>query len=386
MTKNVLFMIHGVGPQKAGWSKAAQEFLADEIELYPSFRNRQTPLDGKLVFEEIVYNDIFDSVLKRWKQLSDDFDPVSDELMPNALASINQFLGALPPDGSKKENNELVDRAGDVLLFRGLKLVQRLVLLRVARKIAEGIAKYSSNTRSPVKFGVLGHSLGTAVAHDALQVLTTTNWLHTPSGKLRRFKNVPESEVQVAADALGCIPFGPGNIRFQSIYMVSNTSALLFTTEDPHSSVVRPPIGSTRGITDKYFNINHKYDPIGYVQQFNISQWPKVVQLESAIDLRPRHIHQLNVHDLVHYLSDPEVHGHIFLELVDGFSREDFAYGLLRKQSQQHLTSHPFPKYKGNFDDDETKDRLQTRMREEVISKLTNALDIVKRRVPEAGS
>lgn len=386
MAKNVLFLIHGVGKQQKDWSKNVQVFLADELKLYPGFRNQANPIADKLEFREIVYNDVFDGILKRWKDLAAEFDPVKDEAMPGVLASINQFLGALPPSGSKEKNNDLVDRAGDVLLYRGLTLVRRLVLLHVAGEIAKGIAERSSTGGDRVKFGVLGHSLGTTVAHDALQVLSTTNWLKTPGGKLRSFKDVPDTKVAEAARILGDMPFGPGNFRLDATYMVSNTSALLYTTKNPHKSLVRPPVGTTRGITGKFVNINHKYDPIGYVRPFDISRWPKAVLFETAIDLRPRHVHEVNVHDLKHYLSDPEVHAHIFHDLVDGFGPDDFGYALLRKQPQANLTDHPFPKYKGQFDREEIRQKLKSRVAEEMQPKLMAALEIVKRKVPEGGS
>ena len=140
MAENVLFLIHGVGNQKAGWSGDCQDFLSEEIKKYPSFRGQANPLNGRLHFEEIVYNDVLDDVLRTWKTLTDQFDAVSDGLMPGALTSVNFLIGEMAANGSQVRNNQIANRAADVLLYRGLKLVQRLVLLKVVKHIATVIA------------------------------------------------------------------------------------------------------------------------------------------------------------------------------------------------------------------------------------------------------
>ncbi len=387
MATNVLFLIHGVGDHGDGWSTDLQGFLAEEIKKYPSFEGESNPLANRLHFEEIVYNDIFDKILKGWADLTKQFDAVNDELMPGVLTSINRFIGPMADNGSQVKNNQLAKRAADVLLYRGLALVQRLVLLKVVGQIANVIStKSQAASPEPVKYGVLGHSLGTAVAHDALQVMATTTWLRTKSGNLRQFKDIPQADVIAAENALGSLPLGAGNFRFESVYMVANTSPLLYTTKNPHKSIVRPPFGPANpGNTDKYVNINHKFDPIGMIRTMDISKWPGAKSLETAIDLRPRHVHQLNVHDLVHYVSDPQVHGHIFLDLVDDFDASDYGHALLRKDPQSNLVADPFPKYKGNFDREEAKSKLKARIKEEVLKKLIGALEIINRKIPDAG-
>jgi hypothetical protein len=385
MAKNILFLIHGVGDQDTGWSKSVQEFLAEEIKLYPSFKGESNPLSTRLKFEEIVYNDIFDDILRGWRSLTEQFDAVDDELMPGVLRSVNTLIGQMAGNGSQLRNNQLARRAADVLLYRGLTLVQRLVLLRVVSRIATVIARelQSAGTK-PIRFGVLAHSLGTTVAHDAMQVMATTSWLRKRNGALREFKDIDQNDVIAADAALGDFSLSASNFRFRTVYMISNTSPLLYTTKkDPYTSIVRPRFGSRHpGNTHKYVNVNHKFDPIGMVRPMDISRWPGASARKGAIDLRPRHVHELNVHDLVHYLRDPQVHGHLFLDLVDGFKKDDYGYALMRRDPQSDLVADPFPRYKGKFAKEGNRANLESRIKEEVYKKLVSALNVVARKVP----
>jgi hypothetical protein len=382
MTENVLFLIHGVGDHGIGWSNDVQGFLKEEIKKYPTFENEDKPMDGRLHFEEIVYNDVLDNILGGWEQLTQQFSAVDDEFIPGILDTVNGFIGPMAANGSHLRNNNRVKRAADVLLYRGLTLVQRLVLLKIVSQIASVITAKRQASGNQVKFGVLGHSLGTAVAHDAMQVMATTNWLRTGTNKLRTFKDISAAEVEAADNTLGSSPLGTGNFRFKSVYMVSNTSPLLYTTKSPYKSVVRPPFGRIAGNTDKYVNINHKFDPVDKVRPMDISKWPKAKMLSTAIDLRPQHVHQLNVHDLQHYLADPQIHGHLFLDLVDDFTRDDYAFALLRRDPQDNLVKHPFPKYKGNFDRREVRDQLENHVKMDLLEKLLAALSLLNKKIP----
>lgn len=383
MTENVLFMIHGVGDQGDGWSTKSQDFLREEIKKYPTFKDANDPLDGRLHFEEIVYNDVLDSLLKRWKELTDKFDSVSDGLMPDPLKSINRFIGKMAANGSQVKNNQLAKRAADVLMYRGLSLVQRLVLLKIVSQMASVIsARRKAAGGAKVKFGVIAHSLGTAVAHDAMQVMASTDWLKTKTGKLRSFKGISDQQIIDVDKVLGDFPLGTGNFRFQSIYMVANTSLLLHTTKNPHRSLVRPPIGNIDGNCNAYLNINHKLDPIGMVRPFDMSKWPKARQLDLAINIRPKHIHEENIHSLSHYLLDPEVHGSIYLDLVDDFTNDDFAHALLRKNPRDQLVDDPFHQFGDKFSKQAIRDKVENRLKEEFLERLLKALAIVDRKVP----
>ena len=139
MAKNVLFLIHGIGNHKTGWSKDTQKLLSNEFARYMKHTGKSAKLKDELKFVEISYNDIFETIWRRWSALAKSLDAVPN--LPNPVTKINRFLGSATANGSQNGNNIAVDYAADVLLYVGFRLVRKLVLLKVMSVIATTVEK-----------------------------------------------------------------------------------------------------------------------------------------------------------------------------------------------------------------------------------------------------
>jgi len=317
---NVLFLIHGIGNHSNGWALDAIKTLGIAAKSFPGFANanQEDPLGGEIEFVPITYNEIFDALLERFKDLAAQFEPLNDAQLPSPIKKIEKLSGEF--------DKETVRYLGDAILYRGFRLVRNAVLLKVMATIARKIeSTVLSRDGTPVKYGVLGHSLGTTVAHDALQLLATTPWLQADDA-LAKLKQLTPELGESLADRVGNNPFSPKNFMFDAVFMVSNTSRLLFTTdEDPYHSTVRPDRGvdMKEAVCKSFYNFDHRLDPVSKLCRFRIQEaWPPDGQgsKEPMVD----HLYEPNVHELSHYLIHPHVYGPILGHLAPSFSMADW--------------------------------------------------------------
>lgn len=326
-------------------------------------------LGDALEFVELPYNDTFVNIWRRWSELSAKLDTLDSQ--PKFLDRAVKLLGSASTDGSQIGNNRNVDYAGDALLYHSLGLVRRLVLLRIVSEMASIIAnRMASNIRT--EFGVLGHSLGTAVAHDALHILGTTNWtkqswdaqvgqtlseteaaLSLPSGRLRK----PDKELLDAVEGVaGFSGLSADMFQFSGIFMVANTSCSLARECDPYQSIVRPRpkpgSGGVAGIADWFVNVSHDHDPVAQIRKFD------TVRLNNppgfALDINVSHLYSEDVHALDHYLLNPKVHREVFGRMCPGsFGAAERAYANRRFDEQLKAELNPdyFNRRGGNFSD-----------------------------------
>ena len=63
MPRQVVFLVHGIGDHKKGWSKPVVKYLDTVGERYASVEG---PISDQVVFKEIAYGDVFDKQLARW--------------------------------------------------------------------------------------------------------------------------------------------------------------------------------------------------------------------------------------------------------------------------------------------------------------------------------
>ena len=317
---NVLFLIHGIGNHSNGWALDAIKTLGIAAKSFPGFANanQEDPLGGEIEFVPITYNEIFDALLERFKDLAAQFEPLNDAQLPSPIKKIEKLSGEF--------DKETVRYLGDAILYRGFRLVRNTVLLKVMATIARKIQSTGlSRDGTPVKYGVLGHSLGTTVAHDALHLLATTPWLQADDA-LAKLKQLTPELGQNLADRVGNNPFSPKNFMFDAVFMVSNTSRLLFTTdEDPYHSTVRPvgPGDMKQAVCGTFYNFDHRLDPVSKLCKFRIHDaWRPDV--EGAQEPTLDHLYEPNVHNLSHYLLHPYVYGPILGHLAPSFSRADW--------------------------------------------------------------
>ena len=262
MSKNVLFLIHGVGNHDVGWSKDAQKVLSDEFSRYMGHTGKNVKLKDELKFVEITYNDIFEAIWKRWATLSASLQPVPN--LPNPVTKINRFLGAAGSTGTQLGNNRNVDYAGDVLLYVSFRLVRKLVLLKVMSTIAKTVEK-ALDEDIRTEFGVLSHSMGTAVAHDALHLLAGTDWSGGKWGRdarqnlddaeaafsnaTGRMTNDEEAVINRIRPKIGPAAFSPARFQFAGLFTYANVSRLVSRTVNPYRSLVRPQVAGLSGVS-----------------------------------------------------------------------------------------------------------------------------------------
>ena len=326
--KNILFFIHGIGRQSAGWARAADgpiTALENAAKLYDCFAPNR-PLSDYVDLVEVRYDDIFDQVLKQWQQLAQSL-PASP-----GVPWVKSARDLLTECGNNQ--NLYADYGGDVLLYCGFKLVARAVRLRVIAKIvAEVYARWmeiidaGKNVASVLeqgefpKVGVVCHSLGTTVAHDALYQLTTANWLaeheDVESSQLQ-LGNAPDlsgkqkQDFDKVVDGTRAHPDRPLPVPLEALFLISNTFPLLKQVDGEYLMVKTASSGYHCG---RYFDVRHKLDPVCKVKVF---QKPAKGPIGKMIEVE--HIHSKNIHGFGHYLSHPLVHGPIFGTMISEFT------------------------------------------------------------------
>ncbi|MDZ7685728.1 MAG: hypothetical protein U5O39_12550 [Gammaproteobacteria bacterium] len=319
MAKTVVFLVHGMGNANSGWSTGKGGPVPTLIKAanhYPAFSDDQ-PLTGAIKFVEITYNDIFDGIRQQWADLAASLR--ADGVPEAAAEDVEKIAGLV---ASANADDFIATHILDVGLYCGFRVIQRLVQLKVASQMMKTIAENIGEPGERRRFIVVAHSLGTTIAHDAIQRMATAGWLSNADEVLQAMnttgvgESVTRADIQAAIDAHGTNPFAPGKFRFEAIFQIANTSRLLGRTKPPYHSVVRPmyaggPLETSTGL---FYNVDHRLDPIGKLRRHRAEEaWP-----ESAIDYTAedlfdiRHLHDINVHSLEHYLIHPRVHANLF--------------------------------------------------------------------------
>jgi hypothetical protein len=266
MSKHIVFLIHGVGHHPKGWSDA----VIDQIdELAAQYNSMDGALSDQLSFVEIAYGDIFDDQLDRW---TEDFQALKDSaLNPQVVDALSWLDGA--------NNGSFVwDSVGDVLLFLS-RTTRMTAVTSVMKQMAKTLSK---EIGGDTQFSIVAHSLGTAVAMEAVSGLATP------------------------APDIGW-PGLPPKFLFTEVFMIANTSRLLqrqdlqaYTT-----SALLPKKYRPTGRCATYRNYYHRLDPIPWVRRFDL-QTPDVNGYRVfALD----HYYHPDLHGIDHYLIHPAVHG-----------------------------------------------------------------------------
>lgn len=273
---HILFLIHGMGRQPDNWSAPVAEHLTDKSNQYQHFRD--TSLQEYVVFEPIRYDGVFDDLLDRWKN---DFSGI---LNSEAAAAIpGGRLLDLMESMNDEERQFFWNHIADLLIYRFFPLYRDRVRIEVIRNIAQKVADYRNQFGRNTRFSFMAHSLGTAVIHDSLHLMGDTQW---------------DDDV---ANVMG-----PPHTRFQSLFMLANTSRILQSDIKVTDSIVCPVGGRgdrTREYLDQYYNVFHKYDPITLFWQLNGESWGGNFR-----QVNLSHFRDANIHDFTHYLDHPAVH------------------------------------------------------------------------------
>jgi hypothetical protein len=318
MAKSVLFLLHGVGDHDAKWADKDTEggptlALRRAWRRYSHFQRTKQELEEFVEFVPILYNDVFDTILEGWSDLPAKAYSLGGSA-PNGACQA--ALEACEEAGNDK--NKLIRYGGDVVLYKAFRLFAQRVQMKVIDAMTEIIApRIAAVGEGRVRFFVMAHSLGTTVAHDALHHLASEDWLKAePEADARADW---EEKARRYRGFLGAgQPFRPPALVFDAVFMVSNTSRLLYTTDrDPYSSWVVPYDG-TLGNCGHYFNFDHVLDPISKFGRFRMPDaWKAKGAGTDIINLE--HLHAVNLHAYDHYLNHPRVHLQVLSQLVPSF-------------------------------------------------------------------
>jgi hypothetical protein len=217
MRKNVLFLVHGVGVHADDWATKTGGPVETLKMAYSGYQTSAgADLDDRMEFVPIRYDDIFDKVLNRWQEMSHGIGvnlPIAQR--------ISELL-----DESGGNASTAIRYGADVLLYWGLPVVARAVRLRVMVALTGKVSSRDSGTAVP-HYGVLGHSLGTTVVHDALHHLATDRWLDDDDEALELVapSDAERDALVSVADRTGKNPYSPeSEFRWRAIYMVAPTS------------------------------------------------------------------------------------------------------------------------------------------------------------------
>lgn len=273
---HVLFLVHGMGQQQENWSVPVSQQLSKIAKQYQRFEDQD--LDEFVMFEPIRYDNLFDDLLNRWQE--------------NFSSVMNSEASGVIPDGELTKMMESLNdderrffwsHVADVLIYRFFPLYRDRVRIEVIRNIAKKVSFYRNKYGNNTRFSFLAHSLGTAVIHDSLHLLGSTEW---------------DDEI---ANVMG-----PPHTRFQSLFMLANTSRILESNVSLQDSIVCPVKSRgdhNREYLDQYINVLHEYDPVTLLWRFSGESWGANFR-----QINLRHFRNVNIHDFSHYLDHPGVH------------------------------------------------------------------------------
>ena len=282
MAKTILFLLHGMGRHEQGWAAGtiAQLNALPAKYGYAAFESDGS-FDDRVQCVPIDYDDVFARILKEWGSST----AAIREKAAQFGVDLSTVLGWLDK-ADELENNFFWTHVVDVLLYRFFAIVTAEVRVRVRDAIAQTLNAAKGDGQL-VSSAVLAHSLGTAVAHDALALLGTQP-IPTPNGPSNAWMT--------------------GNHAFDGVYMCANVSRVLETSPKVYQSVVRPPASGAASYVDTYYNFRHALDPFAAVRPFEPIGWGKrYVATESGDKVL-----QFNVHDITSYLADPRVHATLY--------------------------------------------------------------------------
>ncbi|MBC54234.1 MAG: hypothetical protein CMQ34_10425 [Gammaproteobacteria bacterium] len=298
MSKHLVFLIHGMGAYKKDWSTDAQATLKKAYDAYPTLA--KVKFNEAYSFQEITYDDKFERIRDAWDSES---NGIKERLIAMGVSSgLIQTLTRLAQSGTG--GGFFRTHVLDVIFYRFFPTVRDPVRMHVAKSIADSLNKHRSTSTGPIKWSIIGHSLGTAVTHDTLHLM-------------------------FAKSATADIP--PLSVRDFSLHTYlacANVSRVLSKgNEIPvYTSRVRPAMTPSRDAVMRYFlNAWNMFDPFTRPSRFE----PAHDWLDSATqaarharfqDIKTTEIRQTNVHALEHYLENPAVHIPFFRATCDNLS------------------------------------------------------------------
>ncbi len=211
---------------------------------------------------------------------------LTDNGLQKGAATELAKIGAAPG----KEDEFLSTHVLDVVLYKFVPMVAEEARTIVGKRVLETLLDAPDVDRP--RWSMIAHSLGTAVAHDALHALFTQG---------------------VGGRTLA------GLTKADVLMMVANVSRLLEEKSvDVYKSVVHPGALPADGVCRYFINAKHDWDPIPRPREFKpLDDWPdlRTRQEQRLLHVAINAFQSKNVHSLTHYLSNPKVHIELFRRL-----------------------------------------------------------------------
>ncbi len=276
-----VFLLHGTGVHAEGWHTP---IVAELKRLWLAYGLSEAVFERKFDLVPVTYDDIFVELVTQWQETASEIAPFADRLGAGQVARLAGWLA-----DADSTQDSIAAHAIDVLLYRGFSLVADAVRDRVLKVITEHLTADSD-------WAVIAHSLGTAVAHDALDKL----WQNSFG------QGEPLTGNPVLRQA-------------KAVVMIANLSRLLQSDRDVLTgSWVQPGhLGQPGRMCLRYLNINHRLDPLTRARPFDPTDWPDRASFDAGAyqPIGVRHLHGPNVHDILHYLRNPKAHIPLFRAL-----------------------------------------------------------------------
>jgi hypothetical protein len=174
-------------------------------------------------------------------------------------------------------------------MYRFLPQVREQVRASVRKQILDVLKAKAMN--EPIRWSVIGHSLGTSVVHDTIHAMYTD-------------KKAP----LVASDT-----------RPKVIAMIANVSRVLETDSDVYTSFTHPSLDKAAGACDYLINARHEWDLFTVPKMFRpTDDWPDLDTRHAGryVPVTINAIANKNIHDVAHYLANPKVHVALFRALT----------------------------------------------------------------------
>lgn len=277
MPRHQIFLVHGMGEFEPGWSDGIVQQLGGLFDSYPVLK--EEGWREFFEFKELRYDQVFEAWRQQWRDDAASVAGTLTQLKLDSGAARHLVDAARAPTGNSFWQTHVLDVVG----YRYMLAVAQ----EVWRELQTQMLAHLQSFPSLPDYSVIAHSLGSAVAYEALHAMISA----TPS-----------------------LPSGQRPVHFLA---VSNTARLLWNrTADVYDKKVGPSVTDHQGLCNHFMNLRHELDPVCQVQSFHppAPRWfsePSTAErvytdvLLPAADISSQ---QPNIHSMEHYLSHPLVH------------------------------------------------------------------------------
>ncbi|WP_114695722.1 alpha/beta hydrolase [Motiliproteus coralliicola] len=278
MSKPVVLLVHGMGTHQPG--NMTKEFTKGVNEAAVFLGLNSFDISEKVDLKEYNYSEKLDDIRKK---AADHQGSISEYLQFISGGGLGSIASKLSSMEAKFGNDEFLYTHWLDVFYYGLTYHNEEIRAEWAEELNKLILFCHKNGR---KLHVVGHSLGTAIVHDAL-------------AKLYR------EEV----DFGDTLHLSAKSERFESLWMVANVSRLLFILTrftDPNHSIVHDSNPDMLGCSNYFYNVGNKFDPFLLVKRYK-----RDIENGRHIcfgEVRKRDDDlKVNPHDLTEYMACPDI-------------------------------------------------------------------------------